>query len=298
MEDDRWCSCIALHDFKHEDIKWQEWFDYTLAIFTRHNLEPTRLGVNGSHYGKSSKSLTFKGGKKKLEKYNFEGITSLSLTAMPSKDDYTSNFIIDATLFPRLDRPKKSFVSICIDDKLEPFERTKIEQMAKELQQFTQAKYGYYFYRHLKYDPSIYPMGGNNTINPEDYLLCDIWGRTIFHNKESIYRTGHLRDIYRLNFLSREHLAWPVKDQQNLAQWIKAEPAHGELKELSPGFWSWYVEEERRPTIRKALEDSGILICSRARFEEAKKERGISSTWGDLTNVEWTGWDKPQIYEE
>src|SRR6476619_3314533 len=125
----RVCNCISLHDFKLEGIKWKEWFDYCLSFFTKHNLEPMRLSVHGIHYGDSVKTMTFKGGLRKLQKFSFEGIHSLSLMVMDDKEDYTTNFIIDVSIYPDLKNHYESNAYFCIDATLEPFTQNHFEDI-------------------------------------------------------------------------------------------------------------------------------------------------------------------------
>ncbi len=260
-KDDRWCNCLALHDFSGDNVKWQEWFDFALSIFSKHQLAPTRLAVNGTYYGNSAKSLTFKGGLRKLQKYDFKGIECLGFMAMPSKEDYTTNFIIKVFLYPNWQKPKNSTLTMCFDEKLEMFNQESFEKMTSKLHKFTNAKYGYYYYRHLRNSPDMYPSGSCDPyINKADKDACRLWDKQYSYNNGS-YRTGNIRDVYRLNFLSKEHLEWQISGNQNLEEWIKSSPNHGKLTEISPGFWSWYVEEHLITPIRQALIPSNIIIC-------------------------------------
>ncbi|HJD59412.1 MAG TPA: hypothetical protein LFW20_01865 [Rickettsia endosymbiont of Omalisus fontisbellaquei] len=194
-KDNRWCNCIVLHDFLGENVKWQEWFEFVLSFYTKHNLEPTRLAVNGTHYGNSVKTLTFRGGIKKLQKYNFKGIEYLGFMAMPNTDDYTTNFIINSSLFPSQKNCKTSKVVICFDEKLEPFNKQSFEEISIKLHKFTNAKYGYFYRRHLRNSPASYPTGGNSPfIDENDRVKCRKW-ELGYNYSDGSYRTGNLRDI-------------------------------------------------------------------------------------------------------
>lgn len=268
VNESRICNCIALHDFKLEGIKWKEWFDYCLEFFTKHSLEPMRLAVGGIHYGYSVKTMTFKGGRKKLGKFNFEGIHRLGFMVMEDKNDYTTNFIIDVCIFPDLDNPYESKLKFCIDEKLEPFNQTHFENIAFNLYDFTKAKLGYYYNRSLKNEPDSFVGGGNiHFVNEEEKRRCRLWKNAIVYDET--YKTGDLRDIFGLNFLSREHLIRDVgsTDQHEtgapitLEAWINSNPAHGKLNQLREDFWSWYVPDEHIESVRNALIPSGIILC-------------------------------------
>ena len=212
-------------------------------------------------YGHSVKILTFKGGLKKLQKYNFDSLESLDFTAMPNKDDYTTNFIIHTYLYPNWENSRASKVVMCYDEKLEPFNQHLFAKMANKLHKFTNAKYGYFYRRHLWNRASMYPTGNCSLyVDEEDERLCRLWTKKYVYS-DTAYRTGNLRDIYKLNFLSQEHLDWQINNYQTLHQWINSNPNHGILTELSSGFWSWYTPESQIPNIRTALIPSGIILC-------------------------------------
>lgn len=81
------------------------------------------------------------------------------------------------------------------------------------------------------------------------------------YNNLRYYQTGKLRDIYKLNFLSREHLNWQITIEKNLQEWIDSNPNHGNLKEISPSFYSWEVDEKQIESIRLELIPSEIILC-------------------------------------
>jgi hypothetical protein len=222
------------------------------------------LYAEGKPYGYSGHYLTYKGGKKKLEKYNFTELEEITLVALHDKNDYDSNFIIYTFLSIDLEHYKKSLMNICIDDKIISLDQEKIENLVGSLQALSKAKYGYYYYRHLKNDPISYSTGMGATrhrcIDQEDERLCEKWNDASRMNRGS-YVTGNLRDIYKLNFLSSEHLNWQISNNQTLHQWINSDPSYGKLTELNPGFWSWYVEEGLIARVRQALLPSGMIIC-------------------------------------
>nr|WP_253307972.1 hypothetical protein [Rickettsia endosymbiont of Ceutorhynchus assimilis] len=204
---------------------------------------------------------------------------------MENKDNYTDNFIINASLYPNWQNSKKSFFTICIDEKLEPFNIDWWQEIANKFQQLTKAKHGYYYRRHLKFESDAYATGGNVFfLTEEEKLLCSIWGYKAFMYDrgvylEKLYKTGNLRDIYPLNFLSKVNLDWQVSSNQTLESWINCNPKHGNLKKLSDYFWSWQVEEDQILNIRRALDASEIIVCSPTRLKEAKIEKQKEDLW-------------------
>lgn len=180
MQDNLWCNCIALDDFAIEDIKWKEWFNFTLSIFHKYGLKPTRLSVDGKPYGYSTKSLTFNAELRKLEKHQFANIESLSFMVIVDKDDSSNNFVIDTNLYPATTNSKMSFMTLCMAEQLELFNTLYFQELGKNFYYFTQAKYGYYYRRNLKCYPSVYPIGGNILFHGKnDEMLCDQWKKSI-----------------------------------------------------------------------------------------------------------------------
>lgn len=280
-EDDRWCNCIAFHDFAGENVQWQKWFEFCLNFFTKHNLQPNKLGVSGGHYGHSTKYMSFKGGYTKLQKFNFEKIETLELVVTAIKGDYSSNFIIWVSIRPNWKHDKESVLVICIDEQLEPFDKEHWEEIASKLQQFTKAKYGYYYRRHLRNWPWCYPNGVqvDQCFSEEDAYYNSVYRRYSFRYDlgkyiGGLYQTGKLRDIYQLNFLSREHLGWQLASGQNLQTWINSDPSHGTLVPVNNDIWSWQIPKEQVAYVKQQLDnnDGDIIICNPTRLAQRKKE--------------------------
>ena len=79
-----------------------------------------------------------------------------------------------------------------------------------------------------------------------------------------VHRQGYLRDVFPVNFLSREHLEQPV-DAQNLKDWIVGHSDRGYLQELAPGSHRWIVPDSAIPSIRATLHRNGVLLHSHMR---------------------------------
>ncbi|AVP87945.1 hypothetical protein phytr_10170 [Candidatus Phycorickettsia trachydisci] len=263
----RVCNCIAFHNFNYADINWRAWHEYCLSIFAKHNVIPNQVLVRGLHYGNSSKPKGLKAGLNKLEKFNFEGIEALDYSLKEEGAEDVDNVIMSIYISSRTKNPHSSKAVFCIDEKLEPFIQSNFEDLAAGFFNAAKVRYGYYYNRMLKDDASSYMFGGHiSYLNPEEKRRFKIWSHAFIHEK---YKTGDLRDIYKLNFLSREHLVRDIRhtDQQSsstpitLESLINSSPVHGELKQLREGFWSWYVPDEYIESVRNALIPSGIILC-------------------------------------
>ena len=85
------------------------------------------------------------------------------------------------------------------------------------------------------------------------------WG-IIGLDEDTRYKPYMIRDVYRLNFLSSEHLNAPVAGT-TLQQWIKADSKHGTLENMTPDFYSWSVDEQHIGHIKEGLKPHNILIA-------------------------------------
>ena len=74
------------------------------------------------------------------------------------------------------------------------------------------------------------------------------------------YKTGDLRDLYPMNLLSKEHEKHVIEGLLffNL---IKADPQRGELIELNPSLWAWWIEADNISSVREALRPLGWVIA-------------------------------------
>lgn len=263
--DDRWCNCISLHGFKTNTINWKKWFYFVEELISCKGLEFTRICITGSKYGHSSKSILYKNGRKKLEANNFEDIEAIYIMSMNDKDDYTTNFIVYADISVDIDSNFSSLV-FAIDELLMPFDQEDFKNLASKFIDYTSSEYGYYYRRHLRDSPETYSIGGSGyRSDPEDQRISNNW--SLNRSIGLLGNVGILRDVYKLNFLSKIHMDWSIFNT-TLGEWIKVSPMRGEVIELMPNKWCWYVPDEYQETIRNDLIPTKILLA-RIEREEA-----------------------------
>jgi hypothetical protein len=285
-----WQHGIALHFFEHEGIQWRVWHEYIIALWQQFGLTPHRAGLGGKSYGYSTYTMSYKGAKKKIESFNYQEVSRYNLIVLKPefiKAKDCSEFISDAairsgweigyTKSDKYDHPSKATACFLIDEQIKPFEMQWFLELAKHLQKYTKAKYGYYFRWPLEGAPDVYSGGSDYaSTDVESYLrngkwnsfLSDIsygpvYGGLPYTLEEKALR--HIRDIYKLNFISDCHLALPIDAAgTTLRQWIEqGSGTRGELIELNPGFYCWHIaSEERALWLRNQLAPSGIIICT------------------------------------
>lgn len=289
-------NMLIFHDFDIKKVKWKELFYWYENFCNKLNITPTRLNVHGVdgkpyNYSRDRKTLTYKGGKKKLEKYDFDSkMYSLFVSCMYHEKSYTSDFKSALSIFSSSDeRSKHREVKLFFEESLYPFSLEKYQGLASILNEFTGAKYGYYHQLKLGMSPESYATGSHQCAVEDDkdeqrklvkwnkvYTMARDTEFTMsvrkvgkkfieemheIEDKSYKYKLGDLRQIYKLNFLTQEHLSRELSSGVTLEQWIKSSKNHGELKELKSGFWSWEVSEQFIACITKALSSSGIILC-------------------------------------
>ena len=269
-------NAIGMHIF--DQVNWKDWFYYIEELWANYNLTAHTANVNGLHYGDSTHSKTYKGIKKKVEKFNFEGIASMNIGILNSDGLETKNVdqVIANTYVSSDQEPFENTISFTIDKDVLPFDLEKYLDIAGKFHDYTGAKYGYFFSWPMNGAPGIYVMGSDNaSITQKEIDRTQKWDKAcdpLRHGGKGETLINYIRDIYRINFLSREHLNLKIDSNgTTLEQWIRAGgksffrglPKRGILDELRPGFYYWYIENESYiPKIRKELTPSGIIICT------------------------------------
>lgn len=257
-------NTLAMYDFAVEEVDFKGWFYYVLKLYEHYGYPPIKMGCMGLNAPKSSKLTTFKYGQKLLEKHDFKGFDVIEIYTIPQEtpDIYPDKGPVSVQLDIGTVSGKGE-ATLCLDDEIEPFNRDVFEGFAKDLFSFFKPQYGIFYQREFEKGPTWYAggtiQGLDRTKDFEEREKIGKWGNAYCY-KDSKYRTGDLRDIYPLNFLSQPHLDQKVGDL-TLEQWIQSAQAHGELKKLADNFWSWCVEHENIPLVRETLRPMGFVLC-------------------------------------
>lgn len=91
----------------------------------------------------------------------------------------------------------------------------------------------------------------------EDALAVSRWGD--LGMVEEVYKSGLLRNVYEINFLSEPHLRRQV-DGSTLREWITNDPSRGTLNAMSEGIVMWKVQDSFLSTVRHDLRDAGCIF--------------------------------------
>ena len=252
---------IALHDFENQNIDWVGWFKWSEEFFAKHNLEPNRGGITGT-----SKSIGYKAFTNRLKKADLASLRDLSISCQRAKDCHFEDFFAYTSIeaYRQDQRYTTTFREIqvlCIDDEYLPKNLALYKELLLEYQQFTKAKYGYFYTQRLGDVPSLYPTGSTIALydlSEEEERIYHKWQDKYMSNED--YHTGDLRQVYELNLLSNEHLEREVMAGVNFHDWINAEN-RGIITEEKPGIWIWQVEESNIIAVNNKLKNTGILLA-------------------------------------
>ena len=77
-------------------------------------------------------------------------------------------------------------------------------------------------------------------------------------NQRMHHLNSHIRDLFKLNFLSKGHLDRLVNGKR-LQDWI-VDNGFGNLHQLTPVTWAWEVPGEEIQKLRKPLIDAGLTV--------------------------------------
>ncbi len=251
-------NSLVLHDLKRNPIDLKGLFDYMEDWFLKSRVIPTHMGLIGDNAGKGMSVIQFNNGKRRLEKFNFEGFRSIGIHALPHNWDNTSDYLFYAGIYSHPSR--RQTLILCWDDQIIPFEREYVENLAKQIDPYIKPAYGYGYQREFEQGPSAYCIGGLRGIDSfsEEADQITKWGNE-YGGSKGRYRTGLLRDIYPVNFISEEHIMERVGNF-SLQEWINLSPNHGELRALNDHLWSWHVPSQDILLVRESLLSTGILL--------------------------------------
>jgi hypothetical protein len=278
----------ALHFFNHEDVDFKSIYYYFDELWKSLGLTPNAMLPNGHNYGPwSTHFKTYKGMTKKLLKFDFEGLGSLS--AVVVLDEYLkprmdvgqakSDYNIKAAYDGEFDFMSTELAFMIREDFME-FTNEKGIEIMKKMQEFTNARYGYIARRPENGNPCLYHRGRDDiSLSMEHHFRSVKWNNFLGNwNSQGMHVTGlnesrtarKLREIYHLNFISRSHLNVMVNDEQNLEQWIREklqyeDPGNGyrgTLEELNPGFYCWKVPHDAIKFVYELLLYTGLIVST------------------------------------
>lgn len=232
--------------------------------------------VRGQAYGYPRLCITYKGLKRKLAKYGFAPpdvccvivLNQKGIETQMMEDIVARSGIYAGTSSYMRTQPEnylESHATFLIDERVFPFRPEEFLKIAGALQNFIGAKYGYCYRTPDRCDPGSYPYFSDHvSVRKSDLDRSGKWYSFLSSRYEDPDEKAltAIRDIYRLNFLSREHLAIDAGGIP-FGEWIKADPSRGTLKPV-PGnenIYCWDIGDESLiPAISSTLAPFGFVI--------------------------------------
>jgi len=248
------CNVIALYDFEEEGRDLRGWFKYMERWFESIGVIPDTMGLTTS-----KKLIQYKSGKRKLEKYGFSDIKAISVLGGVSEAETNLNWKISTEICYR----NKGLFYVCFDDAIHSLTKDYILKLVKDLSQFCPFKYGIGYQREFTKGPDWYVSGIIEGIkrtpeNNREREQIGCWFKKYAVNNR--YKTGLFRDIYPFNILTSSHLVQKVQNQ-SLGNWIRQNPGHGNLAQVTNHHWLWSLAPTQIPDAQESLQKSGLLLC-------------------------------------
>jgi hypothetical protein len=256
-------NSLALHDFANHAPDLRGWVDYTVGLFRKYGLEPTRMGITAPSI-KSGKMNTYTREIKKLEKLDVFTIIGISIKATLNGSDDCHNDQIFTAIFNIGLKPDITRCVLTLDNTIASFEPDRWNNITQHMSAFFQPRYGYGYQRLYEKGPEWYPFGVcvglDRDKDKQERSAITIWSNS-YSMTDGKYRAGDMRDIYPLNILSSAHNQRMVGGIA-LFDWINADKSRGSLTKVGEDLWSWWLKDEDIDSVRAALKPTGILLCA------------------------------------
>lgn len=257
------CTSLAFYDLDISNIDVLGLFKFTELWMKSFGYEPKRGSFHSINYT-SSKTKTFKFIKNKTLSDNVNNINTIYFS---SYQDSWDTDMLDGVLSFRISMEKRGSFCIYYSEDVVNYKYEDLKIFVKNILNFLSARYGIVFRREINKGPDMYVMGIG--VNLEDSIQKEKiesekigkWYRA-YSFEDGTYKTGMLRDIYPMNFISKIHLDQPVYGG-SLQQWIESSSLHGELEKFNESLWLWTVPENKTESIANDLKDTGLIVSLR-----------------------------------
>lgn len=251
-------NCLALYSGSDRHCNLKGCFELIHQVFSTLEISPDLLG-----YGDGGQMISFDQGLKKLERSGWAGVETISIKGTKTFGGFLSGWLVSAVVSSR-----DGYLIFCFSDDLAQFDEHGFISLAQKLYTVFQFRYGIAYQHPLKKGADIYALG---IVAGLDYSESDMaesqrigkWfqANTFFREQGDSY-SNHLRDVYRLNFLSQVHLD-KIIDGIRLEDWISKFPSRGIIELIAPGQVVWKIRDSDIREVRETLRKNSLLVAYR-----------------------------------
>jgi hypothetical protein len=256
-------TCLALYDFDSTLVDTKLWYESVLEWAKPFGYLPTRMGISGEGI-RSTKTLSFKGGDKKLRDRDFKGLDSIGIYFNPENHTCDStDFVFSFTLDLAVRKPMADFG---FDSDLVPLGSEKFKDFCHMVLPLIKPAYGIGYERSDLMGPTYYAYGviggmsGGPEPSEEESERITKWLHGYKNFKDYQYHIGLLREVYPSNFITTPHLEKNAFGL-SLKEWIQKDPSHGTLCPFDGDVWLWQVPSADVEKLNQLLKSTGILFC-------------------------------------
>ena len=261
------CSSLAFYDFEPiTDDRAKKWFEYCISIAESigHPFDEGCCNPGNTKY------VLLRNCKRVLEK-NLNRIRCIELRTSAKQDigSYGENWMMvdnkELTSFHGIHR---NFIT-----------REQMFNMGIKLCKIMHPKYGFFYEIPFVYSPVFYVTGAmglgeldtyewSKYYNPKHVDFeerVSSWGQktsqNYTHDEYDLCSSGHLREIYPINFINENHLNYEIFQKTTLKDWISAKGSRGKLEQVTDELWAWTIEEVDLENVTIELAKSDICLC-------------------------------------
>lgn len=256
-------TLIVFYDLYTAQLKIKEIFLYFENWMLNNGFEPKRAFIDSDQY-KTDKTKSFNFIKKKILSLEPSSIHSFSISAYPPTWDID---MLDSIASINININKPNLLSVYFLNNLLEMNKVELRKFILELIEKIPCAYAIILPKEQSKGPSLYAYGAvmgvdYNDPNSKIYISKISNWRRAYQTNNGTYKTGMLRDIYPMNFISKIHLDQPVYGG-SLQQWIESSSLHGELEKFNENLWLWTVPEDKTESIANDLKDTGLIVSLR-----------------------------------
>ena len=172
---------------------------------------------------------------------------------------------------------------------------TKATELLRFAVEVLGAEYGYCFVRDEMCFPTVYPGGGqasldHNLARPEPEEKHG-WGDFAGEGRLWTGPWPVFRDLYQVNLICERHTQTPVEGLGDLLGWINAQPGRGHLEDLGQGRWLWILSDDEMVEVRPRLNEAGILFsCKERVYRDVPQGAADAQRIFDEQKASWAPW--------
>jgi hypothetical protein len=165
---------------------------------------------------------------------------------------------------PIADHPYRPFdADFCFPLNQQP--RETAAELLRRSVELTDADYGYHFVMDDMCGPTTYAWGIAAPLDWSQPTMAKTrevseWREFVAEGRLWTGKWPAFRDLFEVNLISERHTSVPIEGLGYLTDWIRAQPARGELEDIGRGRMLWRLTSAEILNVRPLLDGAGVLF--------------------------------------